>query len=103
MHHYLERQAQCRPESILLLEGDTQATYGQIEAGANRVARFLLAQGVERGDRIGLLAQNSRTYLESYYGILKAGAIGVALNAAADWPTHGKLLDHCQARGFALW
>lgn len=99
IHHYLERHAQSRPESILLIEGATQTTYGQVEAGANRVARFLLEQGVERGDRIGLLAQNSRTYIESYYGILKAGALCVAFNAAADWPTHVKLLDHCQARG----
>lgn len=99
VHHYLERQAQYRPESILLFEGDARVTYGQIEAGANRVARFLLAQGIQRGDRVGLLAQNSQTYIESYYGILKAGAICVALNAAADWPNHRKLLDHCQARG----
>ncbi len=99
VHHYLERHARRGPESILLVEGDRKTTYGQIDAGANRVARFLLAQGVERGDRIGLLGQNSRTYIESYFGILKAGAMCVALNAAADWPAHGKLLAHCQARG----
>jgi long-chain acyl-CoA synthetase len=99
VHHYLERQSQHRPEANLLIEGAVQTTYGQIEAGANRVARFLLEQGVKRGDRIGLLAQNSQTYIESYYGILKAGAVCVALNAAADWPTHVKILGHCQARG----
>jgi acyl-CoA synthetase (AMP-forming)/AMP-acid ligase II len=99
VHHYLERQAQSRPESILLIEGAARTTYAQIEAGANRVARFLLEQGIQRGDRIGLLGQNSRTYIESYYGILKAGAVSVALNAAADWSTHGKLMVHCQARG----
>ena len=99
IHHYLQRQAQHRPEALLLLAGDARATYGQIESGANRVARFLLSRGVQRGDRIGLLAQNSRTYIESYYGILKAGALCVALNAAADWPAHGKQLAHCRARG----
>jgi non-ribosomal peptide synthetase component F len=41
VHHYLERQAFHRPESIFLLEGATQSSYGQIEAGANRVAHFL--------------------------------------------------------------
>ena len=36
VHHYLERQAQSRPESILLIEGAARTTYAQIEAGANR-------------------------------------------------------------------
>ncbi|MFV2066361.1 MAG: class I adenylate-forming enzyme family protein [Pirellulales bacterium] len=99
VHHFLERHAQRRPESVLVVEGDRQTSYGAIDAAANRIAHALIGQGVEKGDRIGLLAVNSTSYIEAYYGILKAGAICVALNTAADWRTHCELLARCRAKG----
>lgn len=99
VHQFLEQQSQANPDAVLAVEGKARTTYGEIELAANRVAWGLIEQGVERGDRVGLLAVNSRQYVESYYGILKAGGIAVALNAAADWKTHRKLLNLCEARG----
>ncbi|MBN1852363.1 MAG: acyl--CoA ligase [Pirellulales bacterium] len=99
VHHFLEQAAQAHPESILVIDGETRASYKEVDSEANRVAHALLEQGIKTGDRVGLLASNSRFYIESYYGILKAGAIVVALNAAADWRTHCEFLEHSQARG----
>ena len=99
VHRFLEQQADTRPDATLVVEGDRQATYGEIEAGANRIAQALLFQGVDQGDRIGLVAVNSRQYIEAYYGILKAGGVVVSLNAAGDWRSYVQLLRACQARG----
>lgn len=99
VQHFLEQHAQRRPEAVLVIDGRQTATYGDIETASNQVAHALRTQGIDRGDRVGLVAQNSRLYVETYYGILKSGAIAVSLNAAADWHTHCKLLRLCGARG----
>jgi acyl-CoA synthetase (AMP-forming)/AMP-acid ligase II len=98
VHHFLERIAQRRPEHPLLVHEGTATSYGEIEAGANRIARALLATGLERGDRVALLAQNSRFYVENYYGILKAGGVAVPLNTAANGPALARFLSGCGAR-----
>jgi len=46
---------------------------------------------------VGLLAQNSRFYVEGYYGILKAGGITVPLNTAADGSSLARFLTDCGA------
>jgi acyl-CoA synthetase (AMP-forming)/AMP-acid ligase II len=98
VHDLLSRSAQRRPESLLVLDGRQRATYGDVEAGANRVARALLREGIRTGDRVGLIVENSRTYVEAYYGILKAGAIVVSLSTSSDGQTQGNLLRDCGAR-----
>ena len=49
-------------------------TYGQLAAEAERVAAFLIAQGVEPGQRIALVAPNGLAYLPAAFGLLAAGA-----------------------------
>ncbi len=99
VHQYLEHQVQLRPEAILVVEGRQQVTYAEIDQRANAMAHLLLDQGMQRGDRIGLLAVNSAEYIAAYYGILKAGGVVVSLNASAEAPTHRELLALCGARG----
>ncbi len=98
LHHFLECAAQRSPDHPFLIHDGAAATYGEVDAGANRAARVLVGQGISRGDRIGLLALNSRFYVEMYYGILKAGGIAVPLNTAADGPTLAKFVRSCGAR-----
>jgi long-chain acyl-CoA synthetase len=98
VHHFLERAAQRRPEQAFLVHEGTATPYGEVDAAANRLARALLGEGLRRGDRVGLLAQNSRFYVEAYYGILKAGGIAVPLNTAATGSALVTLLSGCQAR-----
>jgi acyl-CoA synthetase (AMP-forming)/AMP-acid ligase II len=95
----LSRSAEARPDALLVVDGRERATYGDVESGANRVAHALLAEGIRRGDRLGLIADNSRWYVEAYYGILKAGGVVVSLSAAGDLGSHRQLLADCCARG----
>ena len=62
---------------------DGQAiSYGDLEAGAARVAARLLAEGVEPGDRVALQAEKSPETIMIYLGALKAGAVYLPLNAS---------------------
>ena len=54
--------------------------YGELDAGCNAVAAGLVARGVGRGDRVGILALNRTEYIEALYGTMRAGAIPVPLN-----------------------
>ncbi len=98
VHHFPEQAAQRTPDHPFLIHDEATISYGEVDSGANRVARVLIGEGISRGDRIGLLALNSRFYVEAYYGILKAGGIAVPLNTAADGPTLAAFLRSCGAR-----
>jgi acyl-CoA synthetase (AMP-forming)/AMP-acid ligase II len=99
VHDLLARSAQRRPESLLVADDANPASYGEIDEGANRIASVLADQGVRRGDRVGLIADNSRDYLDAYFGILKTGGVVVSLSTALDANSHGSLLRDCGARG----
>lgn len=98
VHQLLEHSAQTCPEHPFLVQEGVRSTYGEIDAGANRLARVLLAEGLACGDRVALLARNSRFYVEAYFGIQKAGGIVVPLNAMSGTRRLGDILDACEAR-----
>lgn len=70
-------------DKIALIEpGDfsTEArrtSYAELDRECDAVARGLLARGYRPGDRIGLLGANSRAFLSSYFGIMRAGMVAV--------------------------
>ena len=47
---------------------------------ANRMANMLLARGIQKGNKVGILMMNCLEWLPIYFGILKTGAIAVPLN-----------------------
>jgi long-chain acyl-CoA synthetase len=55
-------------------------TYGDFRMSVHAVARGLVSQGVERGDRIGVLSLNRAEYLIILFGAALAGAVAVPLN-----------------------
>ena len=67
-----------RTAEVVSREGDgsiTRLTYSAIEERARRLARALLALGVQPGDRVATLAWNSNRHLELYYAVSGMGAI----------------------------
>lgn len=99
VHQWLEGQAAERPDSLLVKEDGRDTSYGEVDHYANATARLLRDQGIREGDRVGLLAVNSAEYVYSYYGILKAGAVVVPLNASANSDGYRHALRHCDAKG----
>ncbi|MDD7812790.1 acyl-CoA synthetase [Mycobacterium sp. CSUR Q5927] len=68
------------PDRVALICGDEQLTYGQLEEKANRLAHYLIDQGVKKDDKVGLYCRNRNEIVVAMLGIIKAGAILVNVN-----------------------
>lgn len=79
----LQRNALSFPERPALLgkvkREWVEITYGELWARARSLARGLAALGVQAGDRVGLIAENSPDWLLCDFGILSAGAVNVGM------------------------
>jgi fatty-acyl-CoA synthase len=81
--HLLSQRASLTPRREALYDTHTgqRFTYAQLNARANRLANFLRERlGVQPGDRVSILAQNSVAYFDLFYGLAKIGAIFAPLN-----------------------
>ena len=68
------------PDRVALISGDEKLTYAQLEEKANRLAHYLIDQGVQKDDKVGLYCRNRIEIVIAMLGIIKAGAILVNVN-----------------------
>src|ERR1700734_521059 len=68
------------PDRVALVCGDQQLTYAELEEKANRFAHYLIEQGVQKDDKVGLYCRNRIEIVIAMLGIVKAGAILVNVN-----------------------
>ncbi len=102
VHQFLEHSADRDPDAEFVVEAKARFTYGEVESEANRIAHLLLARGLEPGDRVALLARNSQLYVASYYGVLKARGVVVALSTASSPAMLAQFLTDSGARGLIV-
>jgi fatty-acyl-CoA synthase len=81
---WLARRADLTPHKVALLDaadGLQPITFRQWNANVSRTARFLAGRfGVQRGDRVAVLAMNCVAYLDIWFACGKLGAILQNLN-----------------------
>jgi fatty-acyl-CoA synthase len=80
----LERTVAAHPdrEAIVSCHEGVRLTYAQLSAEADRVARSLLAAGIQKGERIGLWSPNRHEWAVVQYATAKAGIVLVNINPA---------------------
>ncbi|HAU13779.1 MAG TPA: hypothetical protein DCS92_08725, partial [Gammaproteobacteria bacterium] len=77
----LLRGSRQHPDRNCIVVGDDRVTYGELEVQARRVGRSLIALGIERGDRVGILMANGLDFTDLLFGASLIGAIPVLYNA----------------------
>jgi acyl-CoA synthetase (AMP-forming)/AMP-acid ligase II len=80
VHHFLERSATALPGKTAVVHNGQRVPYGEVNARANAVAKWLTEIGTVKGDRVVLMMENGLDYITGYYGALKAGAAAVPLS-----------------------
>ncbi len=78
----LTNRARLTPgrEALVTLPDGRRYSYGELNARANRLANWMRALGVEKGDRVSILAHNGVEYVDLLFGLAKIGAILAPLN-----------------------
>nr|MBA3485736.1 AMP-binding protein [Lysobacter sp.] len=59
IHELFEAQAAAHPEAEAVVYEDQRLSYGELNARANQVAHYLLAQGVKPDDRVAICVERS--------------------------------------------
>ena len=77
---------------------DKSITYGELEKLTNQLAHALIAQGFDRGDRVGLYLNKSIDSVVAIFGILKAGAVYVPLDTFSPAKRLSYIIRNCGIR-----
>jgi fatty-acyl-CoA synthase len=87
---YLARRELYSPEKLAIIEAgkdpEWRLTYRQMNQRANRLANWLQrSAGIEKGERIAILARDGVEHLDVFFACSKLGAIHTALNWRLHW------------------
>ena len=79
------------PDKKAIIFGDKSLTYAEMEDECNRVANALLDLGVNKYDRVAILAHNTIHHVLTWIGCCKIGAVYLAIN----YLLRGKDISYC--------
>jgi amino acid adenylation domain-containing protein len=96
---YLEASARRFGDRVAAVDSDgSTLSYRDLNDRADRIAGFLVAQGVGPGDHVGLVQPKSVAGLCAIFGIMKARAAYVPVDCTAPAERIRAILEDCQVR-----
>jgi amino acid adenylation domain-containing protein len=102
VQEFLEISASRYPHKEALIAGDTRLTYEALDGQANQFAHALLDNGVQYGDRVAVLMDNTAEAVVSVWGALKAGATFLVINPTTKARKVTYILNNCRATALAI-
>ena len=98
VHQLFEEQVRETPDQIAVVSGTERVTYGELNVRANRLAHYLLRNGVETESRVCICLEPGVEMIVAVLGVLKAGAAYVPLDPAYPESRLAFMLGDCGAR-----
>jgi arthrofactin-type cyclic lipopeptide synthetase A len=80
IHELFEAQAAARPNAVAVIYKDESLSYGELNARANRLAHYLVTQGVRPDDLVAICLERGLDMIVALLSILKSGAGYVPLD-----------------------
>ena len=96
--HAVDRAAHRAPDHEAMRYAGESLTYAALAERSDRLAGLLRAQGVRRGDRVGIHAGKGLAAGVALYGIMKAGAAYVPLDPSSPPARQAFILRDCGIR-----
>jgi fatty-acyl-CoA synthase len=97
----LRRSANRVPDKLGVACGATRWTYRELYSLSQRLAGALAGRGIQRGDRVAVLARNSHGFVALRYALMRLGAVMVPINFMLQAEEIGFILEHSGARMLA--
>jgi fatty-acyl-CoA synthase len=104
MHHLLTladavaTHARLTPGKLAVRDSRRSLSYAQWHLRSRRLANALLGLGLNKGDRVALLAYNAAEWMEIYAALAAAGLVAVPINFRLTPPEVAYIVQHCEAR-----
>ena len=76
VHHLLQNGR----DDIAVIDRGNRFSYKTLRILTDRFRNYLYAQGVRRGDRVGIFSRKTVHYITAYMAIASLGAIAVPIN-----------------------
>ncbi len=93
VHELVEVQARQMPEAVALVAEDEQLSYGELNARASRLARYLVKLGVGPDIPVAVCAERSIAMVVSLLAVLKAGGAYLPVDPAYSSARLAQVLD----------
>ncbi|WP_406730236.1 non-ribosomal peptide synthetase [Streptomyces sp. NBC_01794] len=74
-HELFEDRVRAHPDAVAAVHGTRRWTYGELNARANRLARALLARGLEREGVVAVVTERNLDWLAAVLAVFKAGGV----------------------------
>ncbi|CAA0134706.1 Dimodular nonribosomal peptide synthase [Mycolicibacterium vanbaalenii] len=94
----VEAQAARTPETTAVVYEGRHYTYREVNEHANRVAHWLIEQGVGTEDRVAVLLDKSPELVVTALGVLKAGAVYLPIDPTYPQDRLDFILGDCDAK-----
>jgi fatty-acyl-CoA synthase len=98
----LRRTALRYPDKLAVVAGDRRISFAEFDAAVNRAANALAARGLDKGNRLALLAHNSWQYGLLAFATAKIGAVLVPVNFMLGAEEIAFILRHSGAVGIVV-
>lgn len=98
----VRRSAYRYPDKPALIFNDITLTYSQLEAECNRFANALLDLGIQKYDRVAVLAHNTIHHVITWLGTAKAGGIYLAINYLLRGKDISYCINHSESKVFVV-
>jgi acyl-CoA synthetase (AMP-forming)/AMP-acid ligase II len=95
---FLTKRAQLSPHKEGLVCEDQRLSFSQMNQRCNKLVHALRKLGVEKGDRVAILAFNEPEYYDLFNAAAKMGAIMVTLNYRLAAPELQYIMEDCGAK-----
>ncbi|GGY14801.1 non-ribosomal peptide synthetase [Paludibacterium paludis] len=96
-HRLFEAQVRRRPEAIACVCEGRELGYGELNARANRLARYLRAAGIGTGQRVGIFLERGESLVVAILAVMKTGAAYLPMDSGLPGQRLAYLLEDSAA------
>jgi crotonobetaine/carnitine-CoA ligase len=94
---WVRHRARLGGDKLALEVNGVPRSYAELDDRSDRFAAGFTSLGLEQGDHVSLMMQNSIENVEAWFGLQKAGIVEVPVHTASRGAALQSIVDHADA------